>query len=148
MMKTTAAILLLLLAGCKAKTIAVDTTSVTLRHADSVASLRSIHATELDRETVVETIVVRPDTAGNLQVVAHDIVKTTERKAETTRTGDTSRFVAQSERSDVQREKMQETQGNTKAEGKGYAAATVWGGFAALAALLALFLYTKWNSRK
>lgn len=147
-MKTNAAILLLLLAGCKAKTVAVDTTAVTLRHADSVAALRSIRASELERETVVETIVVRPDTLGRLQVVAHDIVKTTERKAETERTGDTARFEAKAERTDVQREKTQETQGNTPAEGKGYAAATVWGAFATLAALLALFLYASWNSRK
>ena len=142
-MKTNAAILLLLFAGCKAKTVAVDTTSVTLRHADSVAALRSIRASELERETVVETIVVRPDTLGRLHVVAHDIVKTTERKAETERTGDTARFEAKAEQTDVRLEKTQETQVNTPAEGKGYATAIVWGAFAAL---LALLLYA-WKSK-
>lgn len=142
------AILILLLAGCKAKTVSVDTTSVTVRHADSVAVLRSLRATELERETVVETIVVRPDTLGRLQVVAHDIVKTTERTAETSKTGDTARFNLQAEQTDVQREKTQEIQSNTPAEGKERAASTVWGAFATLAALLALSLFASWNSRK
>ena len=75
------AISILLLCGCCSKrhtAVAVET-----RHADSVATMESIRAHTFERETVTEVLCMRRDSAGNLQVVSRDIVRTTDRGGST-----------------------------------------------------------------
>lgn len=139
-------VLIVPLPGCRTNRKASSLT-VTERHTDSVAALRSIRASLIERETVTETIVIRPDTiTGELRVVARDITKTTERATETAKTGDTARFVSKGG-TDIRDEKTSETQGNAATAGDIWQLAIVWLSFAFLAALLALYLRATWKSR-
>lgn len=140
-------VLIVPLPGCRTNRKASSLT-VTERHTDSVAALRSIRASLIERETVTETIVIRPDTiTGELRVVARDITKTTERATETAKTGDTARFVSKGERTNIRDEKTSETQGNAATAGNIGQLILVWLSFAFLAALLALYLRATWKSR-
>lgn len=68
---------ILLLCGCCSKRHTV--TAVESRHADTVATLEARRVSTLERETVTERLVMRPDSAGRLVVVARDVVRTTDR---------------------------------------------------------------------
>lgn len=70
---------MLVLVGCKSRRVEV----VASRHTDSVAGLRSLQSTSIEKETVWETVTIRPDTNGVLQVVARDITRKVEKAKET-----------------------------------------------------------------
>lgn len=70
---------MLVLVGCKSRRVEV----VASRHTDSVAGLRSLQSTSIEKETVWETVTIRPDTNGVLQVVASDIIRRVEKEKET-----------------------------------------------------------------
>lgn len=70
---------MLVLVGCKSRRVEV----VASRHTDSVAGLRSLQSTSIEKETVWETVTLRPDTNGVLQVVARDIIRKVEKAQET-----------------------------------------------------------------
>lgn len=78
-MKVLLFIILLTFVGCRSRRVEV----VAVRRADSVAGLRSLKTTSLERETVWQTVTVRPDTTGRLRVVAVDIVRGVGREVET-----------------------------------------------------------------
>lgn len=78
-MKVLLFIILLTFVGCRSRRAEV----VSTRRADSVAGLRSLKTTSLERETVWQTVTVRPDTTGRLRVVAVDIVRGVGREVET-----------------------------------------------------------------
>lgn len=65
--------------GCRSRRVEV----VAVRRADSMAGLRSLKTTAIERETVWQTVTVRPDTTGRLRVVAVDIVRGVGREVET-----------------------------------------------------------------
>lgn len=71
--------ILLVFVGCKSRRVEV----VASRHTDSVAGLRSLQSTSIEKETVWETVTIRPDTNGVLQVVARDIIRKVEKAKET-----------------------------------------------------------------
>lgn len=78
-MKVLLFIILLTFVGCRSRRAEV----VATRRADSVAGLQSLKTTALERETVWQTVTVRPDTTGRLRVVAVDIVRGVGREVET-----------------------------------------------------------------
>lgn len=78
-MKVLLFIILLTFVGCRSRRAEV----VAVRRADSVAGLRSLKTTAIERETVWQTVTVRPDTTGRLRVVAVDIVRGVGREMET-----------------------------------------------------------------
>jgi hypothetical protein len=78
-MKVLLFIILLTFVGCRSR----RAESVAIRRADSVAGLWSIKTTAIERETVWQTVTVRPDTTGRLRVVAVDIVRGVGREVET-----------------------------------------------------------------
>ena len=78
-MKVLLFIILLTFVGCRSRRAEV----VAVRRADSVAGLRSLKTSSLERETVWQTVTVRPDTTGRLRVVAVDIVRGVGREVET-----------------------------------------------------------------
>lgn len=78
-MKVLLFIILLTFVGCRSRRAEV----VAIRRADSVAGFRSLKTTSLERETVWQTVTVRPDTTGRLRVVAVDIVRGVGREVET-----------------------------------------------------------------
>lgn len=122
--------------------------TVTERHADSVAVLRSIAATAIATESETTVIVMRPDTVtGELRIVAKDITKTVTRKAETARRGDTAAFVAKDKQKDTRTEKTRENASNTAQTSRIGFLAVVWLCFAMLGAALALYVHAKWKSR-
>lgn len=136
-----------LLLGCcrtKAVTTTIDTAR---RHADSVAALRSVTASVVTREEVWETVVVRPDTLGNLRVVARDIVRHTGNTSETAIQGDTATFGSETSKDTIHEEKTVQTAQNTARRGAVGFVVGVWVGFTLLTAALALILYAKWKSR-
>ena len=71
------ALAILLLCGCCSKRHTVK--AVETRHADTVATLEARRVSTLERETVTERLVMRPDSLGRLVVVARDVVRTTDR---------------------------------------------------------------------
>lgn len=93
-MRQIAAILLtfIVLTSCKAKAV---TSTATMRHADSVAALRSIAARDLNRVEVWETLVMKADTTGCLVPVSREIRRHTEKAAESVQSADTARFTVQ-----------------------------------------------------
>lgn len=93
-MRQIAAILLtfIVLTSCKAKSV---TSTDTVRHADSVAALRSIAARDIDRVEVWETLVMKADTMGRLVPVSREIRRHTEKAVESVQSTDTSRFTVQ-----------------------------------------------------
>lgn len=119
----------------------------TERHADSVAVLRTIAATAIATESETTVIVMRPDTTGRLRIVAKDITKTVTRKAETAKRADTAVFETKAKQTDIRTEKTRESESNTAQTACVGHIVGMWGCFAFLATLLALYLYAKWKSR-
>ena len=78
-MKVLLFIILLTFVGCRSR----RAEAVAVRRADSVAGLRSLKTTAIERETVWQTVTVRPDTTGRLRIVAVDIVRGVGREMET-----------------------------------------------------------------
>lgn len=58
-------------------------TEAATRHLDMAATLESVQGRRLDSEKVVETIVMKPDTCGNLKVVHRAVVRTVEHVRDT-----------------------------------------------------------------
>lgn len=115
--------------GCRAKAVAVDSSLTVARHADSTASLVSVKSSTLERIKEETTIVMRPDTLGNLRVVSKDTHIVVERSAEDTTEKDTAAVES------VAVEKAKET---TKVEEKKSQEPRV-GKFAVLGAAFILF---------
>lgn len=131
---------LLMLAACRSRR---ETVSI-VRTADTVATLRASSLRELERETVWETVTVRPDTNGVLQVVARDIVRFTDKAVE--KVADTAKTVVQA----VTTEHKKETETKTAMpmmETSPWAIAVPWVLFCLLAVGLALYIVKKWKSR-
>lgn len=144
-MKAAAAILtaLLLASCCARKAEAVSSSS---RHADTVATLRSLSARTIDRRTTTETIVMRPDSTGRMVPVSHVIVRHTDKTEDVT--ADTSDYRAEAE---IGTETAKaETATPSAREGTGLKWAvgvTLWLLLAVLIALEAVYLYKRWTSR-
>lgn len=144
-MKAAAAILtaLLLASCCARKAEAVSSSS---RHADTVATLRSLSARTIDRRTTTETIVMRPDSMGRMVPVSHVIVRHTDKTEDVT--ADTSDYRAEAEA--VTETAKAETATPSAREGTGLKWAvgvTLWLMLAVLIALEAVYLYKRWTSR-
>lgn len=60
-----------------------NVTEVATRHLDMAATLESVQGRRLDTEKVVETLVMKPDTCGNLKVVHRSVVRTVEHVRDT-----------------------------------------------------------------
>lgn len=146
-MKAAAAILtaLLLASCCARKAEAVSSSS---RHADTVATLRSLSARTIDRRTTTETIVMRPDSMGRMVPVSHVIVRHTDKTEDVT--ADTSDYRAEAEAEAVTETARVETATPSAREGTGLKWAvgvTLWLLLAVLIALEAVYLYKRWTSR-
>lgn len=144
-MKAAAAILtaLLLASCCARKAEAVSSSS---RHADTVATLRSLSARTIDRRTTTETIVMRPDSMGRMVPVSHVIVRHTDKTEDVT--ADTSDYRAEAET--VTETAKVETAAPSAREGaalKWAVGITLWLLLAVLIALEAVYLYKRWTSR-
>lgn len=144
-MKAAAAILtaLLLASCCARKAEAVSSSS---RHADTVATLRSLSARTIDRRTTTETIVMRPDSMGRMVPVSHVIVRHMDKTEDVT--ADTSDYRAEAEA--VTETARMETATPSAREGaalKWAVGVTLWLLLAVLIALEAVYLYKRWTSR-
>lgn len=144
-MKAAAAILtaMLLASCCARKAEAVSSSS---RHADTVATLRSLSARTIDRRTTTETIVMRPDSMGRMVPVSHVIVRHTDKTEDVS--ADTSDYRAEAEA--VTETAKAETATPSAREGTGLKWAvgvTLWLLLAVLIALEAVYLYKRWTSR-
>lgn len=124
------------LSGCRSKSSFV---AVAERGLDSLASLRSMSAKALERVEVWETVTMRPDSSGALVVVARDIVRHETRQTETESKADTAVLSVSEQRLESETE---ETSAGAAAErgGSGRFIAFVWGLWASLAVLLAVYL--------
>lgn len=144
-MKAAAAILtaLILASCCARKAEAVSSSS---RHADTVATLRSLSARTIDRRTTTETIVMRPDSMGRMVPVSHVIVRRTDKTEDVT--ADTSDYKSEAET--VTETAKVETATPSAREGtvlKWAVGVTLWLLLAVLIALEAVYLYKRWTSR-
>lgn len=126
--------------GCRSKNVVAIATE---RHADSVASLRSIGARELTRETETTTIVMRPDTLGRLVEVARDVTRSVTR--ETAKQADTAVFHYETMQNTVKETKTQETRQDTDRANATAFVAGVWVALTLLVAGLAAILYMRWK---
>lgn len=144
-MRNTALIILLLLASCRSKAVTVDTT----RHADSVSSLRSIAARDLERVEVWETLVMKADTSGKLVPVSREVKTHKEKSSQTETQHDTTLFSSSVEESFRQEEKNPAEATETPRRGFSLFVAGVWVGFSLLVCLLSVFIIKKgmkkWN---
>lgn len=117
------------------------------RHADGVATLRSLAARELTRETETTVVTMRPDTTGNLVEVARDVVRTVTREAENATQGDTTTFHAETMQNTTEEKK----QGETRRKETGTAPIAFVAGAVSASMLIvsgvAAILYAKWKSR-
>ena len=132
--------------GCCSKRHA--TQAMEVRRADSVTELAARRVTSLDRETVTETLVMRPDSTGTLRVVARDVVRTTDRS--TARATDTvvSSVTASSERRQASEDVS--TVEPARVRVPWVWVAMPWALLSGLVTLLALYLARKgktWTSR-
>lgn len=136
----------LLVVGCRVRK--TETTDTHTRSLDSIASLRSIATSTLEREVVWETVVMRQDSTGNLVIVAKDIKKRTERAAENVQKCDTARFDTQIVESiHHSEEKAAEVAKPRKTAATGFVMG-FWLSFALFVAVLAFSLYKSWTLRK
>lgn len=134
----------LLLTGCRTKAVTVAAVE---RHADSVASLRSVQSHGLQSFSETETIILRQDSTGRLVPVAHDIVRRTEKSTETHRTADTTHFQSQ-DKETIRQEKETQPAAKKTADGNRWAFAIVMLiMFSALVMMLAIYLLKLWKSR-
>lgn len=142
MEKLTLILALLALASCRthAKAVSAD------RHADSVAQLRSLSSRLLERETVVETLVMRPDTAGVLRVVERGVRRTAVRETEST--SDTSSVAVASSSVAVETVRESATPGTDRPSRPWAVGLSLWVSLSILAATLAAYLLKTWTSRK
>lgn len=131
------------LCACRSKSLTVTSE----RHADGVATLRSLAALELTRETETTVVTMRPDTAGNLVEVSRDVVRTVTREAENAMQGDTTTFHAET----MQNTKEETNQGETQRKETGTAPIAFVAGAVSASLLIvscvAAILYAKWKSR-
>lgn len=140
---TTIAIIgtLLIMAACRTKREAVTV----VRTADTVATLQAATLRTLERETVWETVTVRPDTNGVLQVVARDIVRFTDRAVE--KVADTVRAAVSSVTTEAREETKTTTPARGQRKGNALAAIGIWVLFSAMVLGLALYTMKTWTSR-
>lgn len=139
-MKTIAIIPLLLLYGCRAK---ADTVSV--RHADSVAALRSVAASTLDRVETWETVVMRADSLGRLVPVSRDVIRHIEKASGSAMRGDTAVFTASTEELHHKETKHAAAATQTSRAGFTGFAIGMWTAFTGVTLLLAAYLLKKWK---
>ena len=104
-------------------------------------------AKALERVEVWEAVTMRTDSSGELVVVAHDIVRHETRQTETESKADTSVLSVSEQRLESETE---ETSAGAAAErgGSGRFIAFVWGLWASLAVLLAVYMSKKWKHLK
>lgn len=139
-MKTIAILSLLLLCGCRAK---ADT--VAMRHADSVAALRSVSASTLDRVDTWETVVMRADSLGRLVPVSRDVIRHTERASASATRHDTCVFDASTEELHHQETKNAAAATQTSRAGFTGFVIGVWLASTGMVLLLAAYLLKKWK---
>ena len=140
MKKTIAILSLLLLYGCRSKDDAVA-----VRRADSVAALRSVGASTLDRVETWETLVMRADSLGRLVPVSRDVIRHTEKASESAMRGDTAVFAASNEEQHHKdTHKAAEAAKTSRAGFTGFAIG-VWVAFSALVLLLATYILKQWK---
>ena len=132
------------LSGCRSKSSFV---AVAERSLDSLASLRSMSAKALERVEVWETVTMRPDSSGALVVVARDIVRHETRQTETESKADTAVSSVSEQR--LESETEETAAGTAAAERRGTGrVAFMWGLWASLAVLLAVYMSKKWKHLK
>lgn len=131
----------LLLVSCRSRR---ETLSV-VRTADTVSSLKASSLKQLERETVWETVTVRPDTNGVLQVVARDIIRFTDRAVE--KVSDTAEHVIQAVTTEHKNETETKTAAPVERKTSPWAIIVPWVLFSALAIALAYYTAKQWTSR-
>lgn len=139
-MKTIAIIPLLLLYGCRAKA-----GTVSVRHADSVAALRSVAASTIDRVETWETVTMRADSLGRLVPVSRDVTRHTEKASGRAMRGDTGVFKASVE--ELHHEENETRPAATETSRAGFTgfAIGMWTAFTGVTLLLAAYLLKKWK---
>ena len=140
-MKVLLFIILLTFVGCRSRRAEV----VAVRRADSVAGLRSLKTTAIERETVWQTVTVRPDTTGRLRVVAIDIVRGVGREMETV--ADTSSSFAFTDSLEETKETVTATSAPAEATGGAVGlCGFVWLVLVAFVLLFGKYIQRLWNS--
>ena len=130
---------------CRSRRVSVEASA--LRRSESVATLRSIGARALTRETETVVVTMRLDTLGRMVEVARDITRTVTKEAETSMQGDTAAFHAETEQEYNQEEKTAVTATQHARRGFNWFVAGVWLGFTALVTLLAALVIKKGATR-
>ncbi len=144
MKAATAILTALLLASCCAHK--VEAVSSSSRHADTVATLRSLSARTIDRQVTTETIVIRRDSLGRMVPVSHVIVRHTDKTEDVT--SDTSDFKAETKVETKSETAMKETTAERHDKGGRWAMGVkLWLLFAILAALAATYIIRTWESK-
>ena len=141
-MKVLLFIILLTFVGCRSRRVE----AVAVRRTDSVAGLRSLKTTAIERETVWQTVTVRPDTTGRLRVVAVDIVRGVGREVETV--ADTSSSFAFMDSREDTKETVTATAATAEATGGGAVGlcGLVWLVLAAFVLLFGKYIQRLWKS--
>ena len=136
--------MVLLMTGCKSKAVTVTSST---RHLDSISTMSSVSARQLDRVETWETIVMRPDTNGRLGVTSRDIVRHTSTSKETAKDTATSHFEAQMDKTDTTKvEKSAESTQQSRRGVVGFGIG-IWFAFTALAVLLIVYLIKKGDKK-
>lgn len=133
------------LSGCRSKS---SFAAVAERSLDSLASLRSMSAKALERVDVWETVTMRPDSSGALVVVARDIVRHETRQTETESKADTAVSSVSEQRLESETEETSAGTAAAERRGTGRFVAFMWGLWASLAVLLAVYMSRKWKQLK
>lgn len=144
MKAATAILTALLLASCCARK--AEAVSSSARHADTVATLRSLSARTIDRQVTTETIVIRRDSLGRMVPVSHVIVRHTDKTEDVT--ADTSDFKAEIKAEAKAETATKETPtARHETGGRWSMGVTLWLLFVILAALAATYIIRTWKSR-
>ena len=122
-----------------------NVTEAATRHLDMAATLESVQGRRLDTEKVVETLVMKPDTCGNLKVVHRSVVRTVEHVRDTA-TASREEKVSEAE---VSKSESQEVTVKAKPD-RSWIVPAVLSLYVAIVIVLILYiakLFEKWTSR-
>lgn len=137
-------VVFLVVSGCRTKSVAV----ADVRRLDSVASLRSVSASSVERVEVWETVVMRPDSTGSLVAVSRDIVRHTTKEERIEETNDSTETHSTDSQSYEEKSKTTMAGGGVASRAVfGWYGVAIWLAFAGLAYFLLNYLMKKWTLR-
>ena len=137
-------VFLVIMTSCRTKSISI----ADVRRLDSVASLRSMSASSVERVEVWETVVMRPDSTGSLVAVSRDIVRHTTKEERSEETNDSTETHSTDSQSYEEKSKTTMAGGGVASRaGFCWYGVAIWLAFAGLACFLLNYLMKKWTLR-